>query len=73
MVKQHDNSALGLNNSAAGDADEAQRKSLVNEAGNDYGSITLDGPKQAGVRAIEAISLSWTKWGLIVAYISYVF
>jgi hypothetical protein len=27
---------------------------------------------QAGIRKIEAISTAWTKWSLIVAYLSYV-
>jgi len=27
---------------------------------------------QAGVKNIEAVSLTWTKWGLIAAYIRYV-
>lgn len=27
---------------------------------------------QAGVKNIEAVSLTWTKWGLIAAYLRYV-
>jgi hypothetical protein len=61
-----------------GEVDEAQarpdeRKSLVGEEGASYGSMSTEAdgvPVQAGVRTIEAISRSWTKWGLVVAYIS---
>jgi hypothetical protein len=28
-----------------------------------------EGNSQAGVRRVEAVSLTWTKWGLIAAYI----
>jgi hypothetical protein len=74
LAKQHDE---------ADEADEAQRrpgrpderKSLVGDGSASYGSMRAEAeaeevPVQAGVRTIEAISRSWTKWGLIVAYIS---
>jgi hypothetical protein len=32
--------------------------------------VSNDGSEQAGTRKIEAITSSWSKWGLIVAYIS---
>jgi hypothetical protein len=35
---------------------------------HDDGSNTI----QAGVQNIEAVSMTWTKWGLILAYIGYV-
>jgi hypothetical protein len=34
--------------------------------------VSSDGSEQAGTKKIEAITSSWSKWGLIVAYISYV-
>jgi hypothetical protein len=37
------------------------------ESASDHGSEI-----QAGVRKVEAISASWTKWGLVIAYVAYV-
>jgi hypothetical protein len=51
-------------------SETSQRISLVsNEEVTDYGAINS---AQIGVKTVEAISTTWTKWGLIVAYISYV-
>jgi hypothetical protein len=38
----------------------------ANSAGTD---IATSGCAQAGVKNIEAISMIWTKWGLIAAYV----
>lgn len=41
----------------------------------DYGTVTREDASetsvettQEGVKAIEAVSMTWTKWGLFVAY-----
>ena len=48
---------------------QAERKSLTADGdATDYGSLYSE--PQPGVQAIEAISTSWTKWSLIIAYIS---
>lgn len=39
--------------------------------GEDGSSIVESEEAQAGVKRIEAVSESWTKWGLVVAYVSY--
>ena len=38
----------------------------------DDDSSSTDGSVQAGVKSIEAISATWTKWSLACAYIGYV-
>ena len=35
-------------------------------------SSTISDDGQAGVKHIEAISQTWTKWSLVVAYLGYV-
>jgi hypothetical protein len=41
-------------------------------AGRDIDDIGADagGETQAGIKKIEAISTAWTKWSLIIAYLS---
>lgn len=36
------------------------------------GSTTATDDAQAGVKNIEAVSMTWTKWGLIAAYARFV-
>lgn len=37
------------------------------------GASTSDDDAQNGVKNMEAVAMTWTKWGLIFAYIRYVF
>jgi hypothetical protein len=52
---------------------EDQEKTLSQpstDAGRDNESAGFGEEPQAGIRKIEAISTAWTKWSLIVAYLS---
>ena len=40
---------------------------------NSVGNSGAPGNVQAGVKNIEAVSMTWTKWGLIAAYVRYVY
>jgi hypothetical protein len=48
-----------------------------NGSGNGAGDVGShddgDVEPQEGVRQIEAVAMTWTRWGLISAYIGYVF
>jgi hypothetical protein len=48
------------------------RKPVDQEAldGSSASGVNDHGNEQAGTKKIEAITSSWSKWGLIVAYIS---
>ena len=37
--------------------------------GDDRSSLSSDDDPQAGVKNIEAISQTWTKWSLVFAYV----
>lgn len=47
---------------------EANISSIIKESHN---SEELGDDAQAGVKNIEAVSMTWTKWGLIMAYTRY--
>lgn len=40
--------------------------------GSDIETASIGSETQAGVKKVEAISKSWTKGGLIIAYVTYV-
>jgi hypothetical protein len=44
----------------------------ANSVGNSGAAGSPSGNVQAGVKNIEAVSMTWTKWGLIAAYAGYV-
>lgn len=40
--------------------------------GDDRSSVSSDDDTQAGVKNIEAISQTWSKWALVSAYVGFV-
>lgn len=57
------NSVLQSESRAGANSPDPNEKN-VETANNDVGNTT-----QAGVQNIEAVSMTWTKWSLIIAYI----
>lgn len=55
------------------DTDKKNLEALGHSSSEDAASDDTHSDMQAGVKKVEAISASWTKWGLVVAYITYVF
>jgi hypothetical protein len=47
--------------------DDKRTYNISNDGGDDS---SIDEEAQVGVKAMEAISVSWSKWSLIAAYIS---
>lgn len=52
------------------DALGGRRDVEANSVGS--GATTASNDTQAGVKIIEAVSMTWTKWGLIAAYVRFV-
>ena len=44
----------------------------VEASSTEGGASTVSDGVQAGVKNIEAVSMTWTKWGLIAAYARFV-
>lgn len=47
---------------------EKDQPAATVDAGDDLQSVSSDGA-QAGVRKVEAVTSTWSKWGLIFAYV----
>jgi hypothetical protein len=61
------------------DGFQKERSFAESGHGRDFEATSLDGSgrstlssAQAGVKNIEAVSMTWTKWGLIAAYARFV-
>lgn len=50
--------------------DDGEKGRSITSSGDETSISGSSGKTQAGIKKVEAISTAWSKWGLVVAYVS---